>query len=93
MFYVYVLRSCDDRKQFYHGSTRDLRRRLRSHNTGENKATKGCQWELVYYEAYRSLDAARKREHQLKYHGKTKQALMQRIRASLAGVDGDLSST
>ena len=84
MFYVYVLQSELDRERFYLGSTVDLKKRLQSHNAGENKATKGQQWKLVYYEAYISLDAARKREHKLKYHGKTKQALMHRIKASLA---------
>ena len=83
MFYVYVLRCVDESERFYLGSTQDLKKRFASHNAGENKATKGCQWQLVYYEAYVSLDAARKREHQLKYHGRTKQALMQRIKSSL----------
>ena len=84
MFYVYVLQSAEDKERFYLGSTRDLKQRLRSHNEGENKATRGSQWKLVYYEAYISLEAARKREHQLKYHGRTKQALMRRIKQSLA---------
>ena len=83
MFYMYVLRSAEDKERFYLGSTRDLKRRLDSHNAGENRATRGCQWQLVYYEAYVSLDAAFKREHQLKHHGKAKQSLMQRIKASL----------
>ena len=83
MNYVYVLQSEEDRERFYLGSTRDLKRRLESHNAGENKATKGSQWQLVYYEAYVSLNAAFQREHQLKHHGKAKQALMQRIKLSL----------
>lgn len=52
MFYVYVLRSTERGGCFYLGSTIDLKRRLQSHNQGENKATKGHQWGLVYYEAY-----------------------------------------
>jgi len=83
MFYVYVLRSETDKTRFYLGHSKDLRRRLESHNAGENKATTGSQWQLVYYEAYVSLQAARQREHQLKYHGRTKQALMRRIKATL----------
>ena len=83
MYYVYVLQSDLDRKQFYLGSTSDLRQRLESHNAGENTATRGHQWQLVYYEAYVSLAAARQRERKLKSHGKAKQALMQRIKASL----------
>ena len=84
MFYVYVLQSESDKARFYLGHSSDLRRRVKSHNAGENKATTGHQWQLVYYEAYVSLSAAQQREHQLKYHGKTKHALMQRIKASLS---------
>ena len=83
MFYVYVLQNVVEPEKFYLGSTRDLRKRLESHNQGENRATRGHQWELVYYEAYISDKAARKREQTLKQHGKVKQSLMQRIRESL----------
>ena len=83
MFYVYVLRSLDEKQSFYIGSTRDLRERLRLHNAGENKATKNRQWQVVYYEAYVSHQAATEREHQLKHHGKAKQSLMNRIKESL----------
>ncbi len=83
MFYVYVLNSVTSDKRFYIGSTKDLKARLESHNQSENKATKHHQWKLVYYEAYVTECAARKREQILKHHGKTKQALMIRIKASL----------
>ena len=83
MFYVYVLQSLTESSRFYIGSTKDLRVRLKSHNTGENTATKNHQWKLVYYEAYLTDSAARQREKQLKHHGKSKQALMHRIKASL----------
>ena len=83
MFYVYVLQSELDGDRFYLGSTRDLKRRLESHNTGENRSTRNHQWKLVYYEAYLTAVAARQREHKLKKHGKVKQALMQRIKVSL----------
>jgi predicted GIY-YIG superfamily endonuclease len=84
MFYVYVLQSATTEERFYLGSTKDLKQRFKSHNQGENKATKGNQWKLVYYEAYISEVAARKREQTLKQHGKVKQSLMKRIRESLA---------
>lgn len=67
MFMCCVLRNVGER--FYLGSTIDLKQRLQSHNRGENKATKGHQWELVYYEAYLTLAAARQREHKLKQYG------------------------
>ena len=83
MFYVYVLQSVSDSEKFYLGSTKDLRQRLESHNLSENKATKGCQWELVYYKAYIQLSAARQREQKLKHDGRARRFLMQRIKASL----------
>ena len=83
MYYVYVLRAQVEENRFYVGSTSDLRKRLDIHNAGKNKSTKNHQWKLVYYEAYLTDVAARQREHKLKQHGKAKQALMRRIRASL----------
>ena len=76
MFYVYVLQSVTKAEKFYLGSTKDLKQRFKSHNQGENKATKGDQWKLVYYEAYISEVTARKREQTLKQHGRVKQSLM-----------------
>ena len=83
MFYVYVLRCKEDGNRFYIGSTIDLRKRLSEHNAGSSRATKGHQWTLVYYEAYLKEPAARQREHNLKHHGNTKQALMKRIKDML----------
>ncbi len=83
MFYVYVLQSLTEPTQFYIGSTKDLNVRLESHNNGKNTATKNHQWKLVYYEAYLTESVARQREKQLKHHGKSKQALMHRIKVSL----------
>ena len=82
MFYVYVLKEME-RERFYIGSTGDLRKRLSEHNQSENQSTRNRQWQVVYYEAYLTESAARKREHQLKQHGKVKQTLMQRIKSSL----------
>ncbi len=82
MFYVYVLKEIDG-ERFYFGSTKNLRNRLKSHNQGENKSTRGTQWTLVYYEAYISDSIARKREQQLKHHGNVKRALLARVKQSL----------
>ena len=80
MHYVYVLQSHADSGKFYLGSTSNLKQRLNSHNRGLNKATRGAQWKLVYYEAYITLSAARIREYRLKHNGKAKAALMRRIK-------------
>ncbi len=64
MYYVYVLKSP---KQFYIGSTSDLRRRFDEHQNGQSKSTKGRgPWKIVYYEASQSIKDAVKREKYLK---------------------------
>ena len=64
MYYVYVLRGS---KQFYTGSTSDLRRRLSEHNADRVFATKNRgPWTVVYYEASPSEKDARIRERYLK---------------------------
>ncbi|TEB06296.1 hypothetical protein Pmgp_03788 [Pelotomaculum propionicicum] len=80
MHYVYVIR---DEEELYIGRTSNLRARIKSHNEGRNRSTKGHQWELIYYEAYKSPEDALKRENQLKKHGNAKRWLKERIMHSL----------
>lgn len=64
MFYVYVLRGP---KQFYIGSTNDLRRRVDEHVKNLVFSTKNRgPWRLVYYEASELEKDARVREKYLK---------------------------
>jgi putative endonuclease len=64
--YVYVLRSQKD-AGIYIGSTRNLPSRLKAHQHGKVKSTKGRKpLELVYIEEYESYSEARKREIYLK---------------------------
>lgn len=63
--YTYVLKCSDS--GWYIGSTSDLHRRMSQHKAGESENTrKRLPVELVYFEACRSLEAARIREKQLK---------------------------
>jgi len=64
-FYTYVLLCADG--DWYIGSTDDIKRRMREHENGKVTATI-CRrpLDLVYFEACRSLTAAREREQQLK---------------------------
>jgi putative endonuclease len=63
--YTYVLKCAD--ANMYIGSTDDLDRRMREHAEGKCPDTgKRLPAELIYYEACRSLKAARERERQLK---------------------------
>jgi len=64
MYYVYVLKSP---RQFYIGSTSDLKRRFTEHQNGKSKSTKHRgPWKIVYYEASQSIKDALKREKYLK---------------------------
>ena len=82
MHYVYVIQDLSDPDNFYLGSTSDLKRRLSEHNLCPGHYTSGRKWRVVYYEAYMSLEAARKRERSLK-KGKARVLLMKRIKESL----------
>jgi putative endonuclease len=66
MFYFYILRSIKNGR-YYIGSCKDIKERLRRHNSGLVKSTKYYSpWELVYNEEYQTLSGARQRECQVK---------------------------
>jgi len=82
MFYVYILKSKVDSKN-YIGSTNDLRKRFKEHNLGKVYSTKKRKpFEIIYYEAYKSEKDARMREHNLKLRSKAYTQLKLRIRLS-----------
>ena len=80
MYYVYLLQSLSDSSKLYLGSTNDLKRRFAEHNSNKGcNTTKNDKWKLIYYEAYETLELARKREYQLKNNRGSKRALYQRL--------------
>ena len=79
MFYVYVIQNVDRVDELYLGFSSNLQRRLREHNQGHNRSTRGRQWQLIYYEAYMTEQAARKREQSLKRDGRVKRFLIERL--------------
>lgn len=80
MNYVYLLKSIEENPKYYLGSTTDLKRRLIEHNAQIGcKTTKSNIWELIYYEAYLTIELARKRERQLKNNRGSKRALYNRL--------------
>ena len=81
MYYVYVI--INEAGKTYTGYTSDLRNRLKAHNEGLNKSTRGHKWELVYYEAYRAESDARQREANIKQSGQARRWLRERIKDSL----------
>jgi len=66
MWYIYVLLSLKNGR-WYIGSTRDLRKRISSHNNGYNFSTKsGRPWKIIYSEFGLNREDARAREKYLK---------------------------
>ena len=83
MNYVYMLQNVNDSEDFYLGCTSDLRRRIEEHNSDLSPSTRGKSWRLVYYEAYTTLKAARRREASLKRNSRMRRFLTDRVKASL----------
>jgi putative endonuclease len=82
MFYFYVIQSLKDKK-LYIGFTSDLKQRLKEHNSGKARSTKGRHpFRLVYYEAYHSKDDAVRREHSIKLRAQAFTGLKRRIKGS-----------
>ena len=66
MYYVYVLRSLVDGK-LYIGYTANLRNRFQQHQAGAVTSTQYCRpFELIFYEAYKSMEDAKRRERYFK---------------------------
>jgi len=66
MFYVYILKSELDGR-LYKGMTTDLQKRIKQHNLGKNKSTKGfLPWVMVYKEEFEIRVGARAREKYFK---------------------------
>jgi len=62
MFYAYILKSIKD-TTYYYGLTKDLEARIRMHNSGQVRYTKGHKpYVLHYYENYETRKEAAARE-------------------------------
>lgn len=65
-YYVYILQS-KNKDFLYVGFTKDLRKRLKEHNNGEELSTKHyAPFDLIHYEAYRNEKDAKRREEYFK---------------------------
>jgi len=65
-YYVYVLRS-RIKDYIYIGYSEDLRKRFERHNAGYVQSTKSFKpYDLIFYESYRSMSDAKRREIYLK---------------------------
>ena len=83
MFYLYILGSQKD-KNIYIGSTNNLRKRFKEHNSGKVSSTKSrIPFELLYYEEYKTEQEARGRESSLKLRGQARTQLLKRINITM----------
>ena len=83
MVYTYILKSKKD-KEWYTGSTNDLRKRFKQHNENKIISTKGRgPFILIYYEACMNDHDARVREKYLKI-GMGKRYLRNRLKCFLS---------
>ena len=79
---MYILKSLKDAK-LYIGSTSDLKRRLKEHNSGlVPSTTPRMPFKLVYFEGYANEEEARHREHNLKLRARALRQLLNRIKKS-----------
>ena len=76
MHYVYILKNARD-GNLYYGYTNNLDRRLNEHMREGN-------YNIVYYEAYKSEQDARGRERRLKHYAQALTALKDRLKGSLS---------
>ncbi|MBT0811566.1 GIY-YIG nuclease family protein [Litoribacter ruber] len=61
-YYTYILKSTKDGK-YYYGHSKDLTKRLKEHNAGKVRSTKGRRpFVILYSETFTSKSEAYKRE-------------------------------
>jgi len=85
--YTYILLCADG--SYYTGSTKDLLRRLKQHQTGQgaNHTKKRLPVALIYFEVYDRIDRAFYREKQIQgWSRKKKEALINRQPELLNGL-------
>jgi putative endonuclease len=68
-FYVYMLKSIEEKSVTYVGYTKDIQKRIALHNSGKGaKFTRGRKWVLIYKEKLSSKSEAISREYYIKNH-------------------------
>ena len=70
-FFVYMLKSVQKKSITYVGYTKDLKNRIKLHNSGKGaKFTRGRKWILIYKEKINSKSEAISREYYIKKNRK-----------------------
>ena len=66
-YYVYMLKSIEEKPTTYVGYTKNLKERIRLHNLGKGaKFTRGRKWRVIYKEKFTSKNKAISRECYIK---------------------------
>ena len=66
-YYVYMLKSLEEKTVTYVGYTSDIEKRIKLHNLGKGaKFTRGRKWKLIYKEKFNSKNEAILREYYIK---------------------------
>ena len=66
-YYVYMLKSLEEKTVTYVGYTSDIKKRIKLHNLGKGaKFTRGRKWKLIYKEKINSKKEAISREYYIK---------------------------
>ena len=84
-YYVYLLLSKINNKYIsYVGYTKNLSKRLKSHNSGKGaKFTKGKKWVLIYKKRYKSKSEAMSNEYILKKNYSQRKRIKQNYLTSI----------
>ena len=68
-YYVYMLKSKDEKPVTYVGYTSNLKNRIKLHNSGKGaKFTRGRKWRLIFKEKLASKNKAISREYYIKHN-------------------------
>ena len=79
MYYVYVLKSLKDNKNYY-GQTDDVNKRLSLHNSGKVASTRyRCPFVLIGYKSFETRSEARWIEYSIKHHSDKKNKFMREL--------------
>ena len=80
-YYVYMLKSKTVKPVTYVGYTKDLKKRIKQHNTGKGaKFTKGRKWSLIYKEKIRSKSKAISREYFIKKNRSLRKKIISKLK-------------
>ncbi len=78
-FFVYMLKSVQKKSITYVGYTKDLKNRIKLHNSGKGaKFTRGRKWKLIYKEKCSTKNRAISREYYIKHNRKIRNLIKEK---------------